>query len=200
MPPPQPDYAGNVSSSLSPRRRPRVDSFPSTSAAPDPKRPRSGDVVSSGGIFSMATKALGKRPEVIDLTKRQPAFQPHNGARVLVVKNLRATNGAANAELYYQRTIGELEAALDAIYQDQQPRQPMERLHRGVEDVCRNHQEQQLHAILVKKCELHLENTVAGRIQAEATGGSDVQGLRVVLRQWKTWCDQSVRLFASCSF
>jgi len=216
--PGRPTLPAAASSSSSSRRRVRVDSFPSANPAPEAKRARSGEAVSPGapaagssGSSRMAAAAAaaaagayavgkGKQPETIDLT-RQPtapgsAFQPHNGARRLVIKNLRPASSAraADEERYYERTWAELQAGLRAMFASRPPAQPFERLCRGVQDVCLNGQAEKLFLTLGGMCESHLNGHVLGTILAEAKGLGEVDVLRIVLRQWSTWFKQSVSL------
>ena len=91
--------------------------------------------------------------------QQRPALQPHLGARKLVVKNLRPASTAASSpshtpaaasgpssggaggkaavESYYARIYVDLDTALAAIFAGRPSPLPMERLYRGVEDICR---------------------------------------------------------------
>ncbi|KAK0621493.1 Cullin [Bombardia bombarda] len=153
----------------------------------------------------MSAIVQGKRPEVIDLTRggggmvKRPAFlQPHMGARKLVIKNLRPSTPtqAAGVNEYYTRTRAELDAALTAIFAGRQTAQPMERLYRGVEDLCRKGDASDLARTLNDRCEAHLAgDAVLGRILADGGGGGggggdNVAVLRSVLGQWKAWTGQ----------
>lgn len=166
----------------------------------------------------MSAKALGKRPEVIDLTGQQttpsppqhphlhhlkhPAsasrssntmtmtttttlLRPQIGSRKLVVKNLRPASStststsatASSASLkspssssaaaaaaastsavdgYYARVRADLDAALSAIFAGRSPPQPMERLYRGVEDLCRKGEAADLTSRLRARCDAWL--------------------------------------------
>ena len=141
----------------------------------------------------MSAKVQGKRPEIIDLTKRASAFQPHTGAKKFVIKNLRTTSRAQDVEDYYRRTWAELDTALTAIFSSSQPRQPLERLYRGVEDLCRSGQAEKVYDMLRQRCEDHLHGEVLQKIKADG-GNSNVDMLRSVYKHWKTWNAQSVNL------
>jgi len=220
--PGRPSSSATPSSPSSSRRRVRVDSFPSVNPAPEAKRARSGEAAASslfapaptagvggssgrmagaGAAQNLFSAGKGKRPEVMmDLTRRPAgpgaAFQPHTGAKTLVIKNLRAASStrAADVERYYERTWADLQAALRAVFASRPPALPLERLYRGVEDVCRDGQAEKLFRMLRDMCEAHLNEHILSMILAEAKGLDDVDVLRIVLRLWATWSKQSVSL------
>jgi cullin-4 len=184
----------------------------------------------------LSAKSQGKLPETIDLTgasspqsshkpqatstgnymayqnpgpggKRTSAFQPHAGARKLVIKNLRAANPhrAADVDEYYARTWSELEAALTAVFAGQQPRQPLERLYRGVEDLCRKGEAERLADMLRSRFEDYLGKDVLSRIRndgsaANTDDGDNVAMLRAVLSSWATWSGQLTLLRSTFSY
>lgn len=173
------------------RRRPRLSSSSSTSPSAA-KRPRFSD-----SSTMASAKARGKMPEVIDLTKRQSAFQPHSGARKLVIKNLRSpVNHEARIQEYYARTERELEEALDAIFSNKSPAIPLERLYRGVEDMCRSNNAEKVYRTLKDKVDKHLKTIVLPKIQSAAKVSS-LEVLRRTLAEWKTWNSQTVGLHPS---
>ncbi|KAJ4162589.1 hypothetical protein NW754_014013 [Fusarium falciforme] len=127
-----------VESNSPSRRRPRLDSSSSSSSPPPiaaSKRARFEAMTSA--------KARGKLPETVDLTQPPSAFKPYTGAKKLVIKNLRApTSRDAQVAEYYVRTEKELKDALDSVFAGKTPDVPLERLYRGVEDVCRKETQQ----------------------------------------------------------
>lgn len=163
----------------------------------------------------MSAKTQGKRPEVVDLTGHgahwgttnataaaqksmasappPTAFQPHTGARKLVIKNLRvsAPARAEQVQSYYDRTGADIDAALASIFANEAPRVPLERLYRGVEDLCTHGQAEHLYKRLRSQCEAHLTGTVLADIRAETLGASDIDILRAVHQQWLVWVRQS---------
>lgn len=184
------------------RRRPRVDSIPSSSpslsqsrsAQPDPKRIRSGETApttattafrptSAASINTMATttmsaKAMGKKPE------GSAGFQPLSGARKIVIKNLRTSSRtAADVEDYYRKTWDNVEAALRSILRGEVPGVPLERVYRGVEDLCLRGQGDRLFGLLKHECERHLSREVLGRIR----DGGMVASTDVLLRVRTQW-------------
>ena len=175
------------SSSSSPsRRRPRIDST-SSSQASATKRAR---VVETLPMAS--AKARGKLPETIDLTQRPSAFQPYTGAKKLVIKNLRApSHREAQVAEYYARTEKELETALEAVFMGRTGDVTLERLYRGVEDVCRRGNADKVYRMLKEKVDLHLQKVILSRINREG-GLSKLDTLAAVLKQWKLWNSQTV--------
>ncbi len=172
--------------------------------------------MNGSGIFAsndnMSAKVQGKQPEVVDLTGSSPsaaswggaggrglasaaasAFQPQSGARKLVIKNLRvAPNRSDEVANYYKRTWAELEAALASILAGEVPRLPLERLYRGVEDLCLHDEAALLYRNLKATCEAHLFGPVLDRIRADTKGVSDIEVLRIVYREWLVWGKKSV--------
>ncbi|KAH7313419.1 Cullin family-domain-containing protein [Stachybotrys elegans] len=183
------------------RRRPRLpsSSSPASSASPSstPKRPK----ISDKPKPIMATAAVkGKLPERIDLTGRPSAFQPHVGAKKLVIKNLRKPDGRdTRVEEYYARTEKDLEEAIQAILSSRRPAVPLEKLYRGIEDICRNGNADKLCRMMKGRIEAHLQREVLPRID-RAAGTSNVAVLRNVLAEWKTWNSQALLLRSTFSF
>lgn len=175
------------------RRRQRLSSSSSSSVPSAPKRPKFAVADAAAGMAS--AKARGKLPEVIDLTERPSAFQPHAGAKKLVIKNLRAPGGNRDAQIeqYYARTEKDLDEALAAIFTGRKPEVPLERLYRGVEDVCRKGNAEKVYRMLMKRVEKHLQTVVLPRI-GKTADASEVGILKKVLVEWKTWNTQTVRM------
>ncbi|KAK0623122.1 Cullin family-domain-containing protein [Immersiella caudata] len=165
---------------------------------------------------TMSAKVQGKRPvsEVIDLagntqdlnsqpgaassfsnTARRPVsvLQTHMGPRKLAIKNLRPATAARaqGVDEYYNRTREELQNALTAIFLGRPTAQPMERLYRGVEDICRKGEAAELADELKGRCEVYLGGeAVLGGIR----GGSDIAVLRTVLERWERWSEQLLQI------
>lgn len=170
------------------RRRPRLSSSSSSSAAAS-KRPKFADAPAMA-----SARARGKLPETVDLTPRPSAFQPYTGAKKLVIKNLRAPSSRdAQVEEYYARTERELDGALGAVFAGKRPAVPLERLYRGVEDVCRRGSAEKVYTMLTARVEAHLQTVVLPRIR-RAGGNSNLEVLRSVLGEWTAWNSQVVRI------
>lgn len=149
----------------------------------------------------MATlRARGKMPDIIDLTENPSAFQPYSGAKKLVIKNLRAPiSREAQVEEYYARTEKDLEEALEAIFDDRRPAVPLERLYRGVEDVCRRGGAAKVYRLLKERIDRHLQLVVLPRIRR--TGGqSNTEMLRSVRGEWNVWNAQTITLRSTFSY
>jgi cullin-4 len=139
-----------------------------------------------------SAKARGKLPERIDLVERPSAFQPQMGAKKLVIKNLHTSSSRnARVEEYYARTQKELEEAVDAVFAEKRPTVPLERLYRGTEDVCRKGNAEKVYRMLKERVETHLNRVVLPRIRRTG-GNSNLEVLRCVLAEWKTWNGQMV--------
>ncbi|KAF5017968.1 hypothetical protein F66182_10077 [Fusarium sp. NRRL 66182] len=186
----QPLAAASTSPS---RRRPRLDSSSSASSplAATSKRPR----------FEMTSaKARGKLPETVDLTQQPSAFKPYAGAKKLVIKNLRAPKSRdTQVAEYYARTEKELEGALEAVFAGRTPDVPLERLYRGVEDVCRKGDPAKVYQMLKERIDVHLQRIVLPRIQKSGRG-SNLDILKAVLGEWKTWNTQTILIRSTFSF
>ncbi|KXX76455.1 Cullin-4B [Madurella mycetomatis] len=150
-------------------------------------------------------------------------LQPHVGSRKLVVKNLRPPTAPrptapAAVDSYYAGVRADLDAALSAIFAGRPTPQPMERLYRGVEDICRKGEAAELTERLRARCEAWLNDgqgemlgglwaRYAATVGAAAVGGSSSGGgggsssdggvgegagdalLRGVVERWKRWGD-----------
>ncbi|KAI9167447.1 Serine/threonine-protein kinase TEL1 [Paramyrothecium foliicola] len=165
-------------------------------SAASTKRPRFADPAAP----MASAKARGKLPERIDLAERPSAFQPQMGAKKLVIKNLHSS-GARNArvEEYYARTQKELEEAVEAIFAGKRPAVPLERLYRGTEDACRKGNADKVYRMLKERVETHLNRVVLPRIGQKGTS-SNIEVLRSVLAEWKTWNGQMILIRSTFSF
>ncbi|KAL4724945.1 hypothetical protein ACLX1H_008392 [Fusarium chlamydosporum] len=145
-------------------------------------------------------KARGKLPETIDLTQQPSAFKPYAGAKKLVIKNLRApTNRDNQVAEYYKRTEKELDSALEAIFAGRTPDVPLERLYRGVEDVCRKGDPAKVYQMLNERVDMHLQRIVLPRIQKNGRA-SNLDTLKSALEEWKIWNKQTILIRSTFSF
>lgn len=156
--------------------------------------PHTAQFANRGPVASSAPYRNNGSSTVTIQSKRPAAFQPHAGAKKLVIKNLRAPTPTrtAGVEEYYTRTWRELDQALSEVFAGRQPTQPYERLYRGVEDLCRKGEGEKLGESLRDRCEKYIEGEVLPQIRNDAAGqGADnVVMLRVVLEHWKRWSKQ----------
>ncbi|ESZ96368.1 hypothetical protein SBOR_3251 [Sclerotinia borealis F-4128] len=139
------------------------------------------------------------RPGTIDLT-RPSNFQPHTGAKGLVIKNLRTTS-PNDREQYFQKTWDELDDALALVFSNKQPVSPLEVLCRGVEAICRRGKEQadQLYRHVEKRCHTHIKDGLLPAI-IRNRGFSSVETLRTVERIWGIWRTQLILLRSIFSY
>lgn len=136
------------------------------------------------------TLGIGSRPKVIDLTRPPSNFQPHAGAKRLVIKNLRTTS-TKSVDEYYDRTWSELDAALTSIFNKCPPSTPLKVLYHGVEATCRRGQAEKLFMHLKDRCKGYLEKQLLPEVERQ-TGTSNIDALRAVQRFWVVWNEQSV--------
>lgn len=145
-------------------------------------------------------KGKGRLTDAIDLT-RTSAFQPSNGARKLVIKNLRPPNPVRDAKVaqYYAQTEKDLEAALDAILAGRKPAVPFERLFRAVEDLCRKGDADRVYCALKERMEKHVYNQIMPRIKSEG-GNSNYQTLKSLQAHWSTFNAQMILIRSTFSY
>jgi hypothetical protein len=137
----------------------------------------------------MANPAMGIMP----LGNGAPAgFQPQLGAKRLVIQNLRqVTDAQSQIERYYGKTQRELGDALRALFDTGKPNIPLERLYRGVEDLCRAGKAERLHALLKSNIESHLHGPVLYRLKRNGVN-SNQRMLGAVLDEWAILNRQTV--------
>lgn len=133
---------------------------------------------------------MNPRPGVVDLT-RPSNFQPHTGAKRLVIKNLR-TPSRKDVDEFYDRTWDQLDAALTSVFNREQTASPLEVLCRGVEATCRRGRAEKLSIHLKERCKAYLEKQLLPAVERES-GSSNVDALRTVHKFWTVWNAQSVR-------
>jgi hypothetical protein len=118
-------------------------------------------------------------------------FQPHTGVRKLVVKNLRQSRAGDLTEHYKKVQVQVLEA-VTAILSDKQPQQPLERLYRDVEDICRNGQAEALYRELWQRCRDYLASSVLEGLQRIDNREDPLAFLEMLLGAWKDWNSKTV--------
>lgn len=127
-------------------------------------------------------------------------FTPMSGARKIVIKNFRASSTkAAEVEHFYKRTWTDVEDALKAILVGGRPRIPLERVYRGVEDLCRHGEGAKLYDLLKRQCDSHLTANILGKIQ-EGGLADDVEVLRRVWDQWDIFNKTLITIRSAFSF
>jgi len=87
-----------------------------TEQQPSPKRLKSAHSAAYTGDLPDMNKGKSViRPGVVDLTRGPSNFQPHSGAKRLVIKNLRTSSSLKDVDKYYEDTWNGLDAALTSV-------------------------------------------------------------------------------------
>ncbi|KAB8295890.1 hypothetical protein EYC80_008711 [Monilinia laxa] len=191
------DTSSNSSKSLAKRKNNPTNT---TSASRDSLKKLKTLQSPSPDLRSNMNKTMGvSRPGTIDLT-RVSNFQPHTGAKRLVIKNLRTTS-PNDREQYFKKTWDELDEALASVFSNKQPESPLEVLCRGVEAICRRGKEQadQLYRHLEKCCHTHIKDGLLPAI-VRHIGSSSVETLQFVDKVWGVWRSQLVLLRSIFSY
>lgn len=114
------------------------------------------------------------------------SFTPHMGAKKLVVKNFRKTQKSSSDD-YYNQVWEQLDASLDAIFNERKTPYSLEELYRGVENICRQGKAELLYQKLCEKCQSHVLQRSKGPLLGESSSMSNVELLQAVVSAWSTW-------------
>lgn len=145
-------------------------------------------------MAAASSRARGKLPETVADPARPSAFQPYTGAKKLVIKNLRASSSAASnakAEEYYSRTHRDLEASLEAVWASGKPAVALEKLYRGVEDLCRKGDAKKIYDMLKVRMEAHVSKVILPRVERSGRN-SNAETAKSLLAEWHAWNSQMV--------
>lgn len=156
-------------------------------------------------MYSFPSKYDNQMNAPVDLTKspraRRPStanafkttnFNPHAGAKKLVVKNLKPQS-AWDANKYFDQTWQQLDASLTTIFDDAPVNFSMEDMYRGVENLCRQGRARDVYQKLAQRCTSHINTTVKQSLLAK-TRSSNVEVLQDVLQAWSTWNSQIITI------
>jgi hypothetical protein len=146
---------------------------------------------SKNGTIDLTSSSPGKGPRPNSMSGRPSNFAPHQGAKKLVVKNLRTTP-KGNAEQYMNKVWGQLDEALTEIFNDEQPTQSLEELYKGTENLCRQGKAPEIYKRLVGRCKAHVSTTLKNKLLEKAAVGKPVDTLRAVVEAWSVWNRQLV--------
>ncbi|EXJ55796.1 hypothetical protein A1O7_08726 [Cladophialophora yegresii CBS 114405] len=124
------------------------------------------------------------KPKPVFAAQRIP-FNPAQGPKKLVVKNLRAAP-RLDTRLYFEKTWAEEDKALDAIFGNEKDPYSLEELYKGAENTCRHGHSADLYHNLCNKCEAHL-NSLRDKIKREEVTSSDIDCLKTFVNAWQTW-------------
>lgn len=119
------------------------------------------------------------------------AFEPHRGAKKLVIKNLKERS--QDLEKYYDDTWRDLDAAVTAILHGERTKIALEQLHRGVEMTCRRGRAEALFEHLKLQCKTYIDKELLPSIESGAER-SNVEVLRTVYLHWTIWHKRTVWL------
>lgn len=134
---------------------------------------------------------VGTQLRSIDLTARSTAFEPHRGAKKLIVKNLKTSS--PNVDKYYADTWAELDTSITLILNGERPTTPLEKMCRGVEMTCRKGMAKELFEHLKGACKAHMENVILPAIHANLGNGS-ADATRTVHIYWTIWHKRTVSM------
>ncbi|EXJ94258.1 hypothetical protein A1O1_02651 [Capronia coronata CBS 617.96] len=116
-------------------------------------------------------------------------FNPHQGPKKLVVKNLR-TVPRIDPQQYFEQIWTQEDKALGAIFRNEKEPYSLEELYKGAENVCRQGKAPDLYNRLSKKCESHLTDHVRDGIRRDEQNSSDTEMLRAFVNAWAVWQKQ----------
>ncbi|MBE3047018.1 hypothetical protein IMZ48_31730, partial [Candidatus Bathyarchaeota archaeon] len=140
------------------RRRRRVDSGSATThaSAPSAKRPRTNEPLQLPPRPPTSAAAAWNTGAMLGMQTGPVAGRP--AAKKLVIKNRRVDSPGQKAEVarYFDTTWREVEVAVQAVLGGKSVPMPLDRVYRGVEDLCRNGMEKDVYERLRKACERHL--------------------------------------------
>jgi hypothetical protein len=133
-----------------------------------------------------ATGGFGQKAPGYAAAPRPSPFAPHTGAKKLVVKNLRS-GPRLNQDTYFEKVWGQLEAALEAIFDHGKPASSLEELYKGAENVCRQGRASLLAKKLQERCKHYVSGNLREILEAKAQEGSNIDTLRAVVDAWILW-------------
>lgn len=133
------------------------------------------------------------RKASINASARPTAFTPHQGAKRLIVKNLRTTP-RTDPEQYFTKVWDQLDAALTNIFGLENAKYSLEELYKGAENLCRQGRSAELYKRLRARCESHLAGQIREVLADKASQLSSVDLLSSYLEAWKTWSGRLVTI------
>ena len=185
----------------SPSRKRRAIPSSSRSKGDEKALPAEGEASTSNKTYNNMYHFESSRSKPIDLTgsppngfrktslsqSRPPSFNPHQGPKKLVVKNLKSTP-THNVEAYLEKIWSQEEEALIANFNGDKIPYSLEELYKGAENVCRQGKAAELYTRLKAKCDEHISGRVAdslGKVAIEAS--SHVSVLKYFVEAWSKW-------------
>ncbi|KAJ9639101.1 hypothetical protein H2204_004009 [Knufia peltigerae] len=167
-----------------------------TRASPPPKQLSNKDMYTftssksaTSNVVDLTDSPESQKRKVSFSSNPKTPFNPHQGPKKLVVKNLR-TVPRIDPQQYFERTWTQEDKALDAIFRNEKQPYSLEELYKGAENVCRQGKAAELYARLCLKCETHLADTVKDGIRRDQANSSDIDVLQTFVHAWATWQKQ----------
>jgi len=130
--------------------------------------------------------------KVAEKTSLPAPLPPRNGARKLVIKNLRQTPRAI-PDAYIEKTWNLLDAALTAIFNETDVPTSMEELYRGTENLCRADKASTVYDRLKVRCIKHISVDLKTSLVERSARREET--VKLVANAWTKWCDQLVSVF-----
>ena len=151
-------------------------------------------------MYTFSSSRSRQKSEVIDLTGSSPPtpvknrirpinIGPYTGPKKIEVKFYK-TAPKTDSNEYYNNVWKRLEAALSAIFADEELPYSNEELYRGVEIVCRQGKAETLYKDLEKKCRLNMLHDVNEPLILKTDNDNAVVVLQSVVRAWSRWNKQ----------
>ncbi|KAF2808956.1 cullin-4B [Mytilinidion resinicola] len=134
------------------------------------------------------TKSPGNSPRKSAVRTNKQNFNPHLGARKLVVKNFRP-QAKTDPTIYLNQVWEKLDKALAVVFKSGKLDFSLEELYRGVENLCRQGHAQEVCNRLEKISEKYVAEGLRGPL-LEKLGNKSVDLLRATLAAWTTWNEQ----------
>lgn len=181
----------------SPSKRPKLghtEEEPSSSSVPV-------NPIRAGEMYNFSSPSSRRTADVIDLTgspngspiKKKPIgvprpmnFTSQTGPKKLVVKNLKRVSGP-NPDEHYNNVWKQLDAALSAIFKDEEVPYSKETLYNEVMIVCRQNRAPSLYKQLCEKCVQDISTRVKESLLQDVDQTTDVGILSAVIDAWTEW-------------
>lgn len=189
--PPLDPHSGQPTPAGQRRRRADAESVTPHPEAPSAKRPKTSASPVTPALPSSTTAIHQDNRAMLRVQSGPVSGRP--AAKKIVIKNRRVDSVGQKAEVerYFEATWREVEVAVQAVLEGRKVPMPLDRVYRGVEDLCRNGREKDVYDRLFGACERHLTNTVLPAIKRESSQ-DDTRILGAVLSEWTAFNQKAV--------
>ncbi|KAI9676636.1 MAG: hypothetical protein M1829_002953 [Trizodia sp. TS-e1964] len=147
-------------------------------------------------FFNMSESALtsSKRPVDRGGVPQVHSFQPHAGAKRMVVRTLGA-ECALGLDDYLEQTWARTDATLAALCTEESIPYSVEDIYRGIESICKQNAAAKMFRKLEARCHRHVKATLRDPLMANAASGlSDLDIVFAVRAAWLQWSEQTMVL------